>query len=310
VIQMGDAVSEIWLWLPLLWCLHVQDVNKVITDSPSDAPAAAKLKAELDEMWRKHLEQLVRQQKQQQQQQTSPLKETVDADATLAGSDAGHAGADGGPDSSARDSNDGCAVLPVQRHAIVIDETDGSESTEEAEEEGEEEQEASAELQQQSVSAAGEDHLPTASQSSAVAGAGQRAAQHILQHLTAPRSSQDFCKTAKMLDATQPGGHQQLGQYVKLLHPGSYKAVFKRDLSEQALQHIVAGLAVLVMDEPSFVGHALLQLTQVERFNIVLHMVLASKTGQRLKSQLQLVMQQLQDAGQEVADLKRLYRLP
>eukprot|EP00775_Hariotina_reticulata_P001727 gene1727-2070_t len=199
--------------------------------------------------------------------------------------------------------------LPCFDWCIVeIDETDGSESADE----GQEEQAAvpSAELQQQSANAADQRNLQMASSSISVTGAGQRAAQHIVQHLTPPRSSQDFCKTAKMLDAMQPTGQQQLGQYVKLLQPASYKNLFKRDLSEQALQYMVAGLAVLVMDEAAFVQHALLQLAEVERFNIVLHMVLASKAGQSLKAQLQLVMQQLQDAGQEVAGLKRLYRLP
>lgn len=145
---------------------------------------------------------------------------------------------------------------------------------------------------------------------SAVA-ATQRLVQQLAQkQASPPRTAAEFINAAKVLSAAakdhSSGSSDALGQYVRQLDPAKYKAVFKRELSEGVMRWLVQGLQAIVGQEPQFVAHSLLQLSQVERFGMVLHMAAANKGT---KAALQELLDELEAAGQDMASLRALYKL-
>lgn len=124
-----------------------------------------------------------------------------------------------------------------------------------------------------------------------------------------PKTATEFIAAAKLLSAkgsSGGGSSQALGQYVRQLDPAKYKAVFKRELSEGLIRWLVQGLQALVGQEPQFVAAALLQLSQVERFSMVLPMAAANKGT---KAALQALLDALAAAGQDMAPLRAVYKL-
>jgi hypothetical protein len=68
----------------------------------------------------------------------------------------------------------------------------------------------------------------------------------------------------------------------------------------------VQGLQALVGEDPQFVAQALLQLSTVERFGMVLPMAAANKAT---TAALQGLLDKLAAAGQDMAPLKAVYKL-
>jgi len=151
--------------------------------------------------------------------------------------------------------------------------------------------------------------------------------------LSAPKTTLEFVTTAKSLlspaataaaaaaaavkgpgrtaaaasNSTQPGQsqqQQQLGQYVRLLEPSRYKAVFKSSMAPEVLQLLLKGLRQVAAEDPAFAQAGLSALTDVARFDIVYPM--ADKATRALAQE---VVQQVAAAGGDVSGLSKKYRL-
>jgi hypothetical protein len=165
-----------------------------------------------------------------------------------------------------------------------------------------------------SAAAAGTAKAPAAAAAAAAPAAAEAATERLVQQLaqkqpSAPKTAVEFITTAKLLSFAAKGGgssSELLGLYVRQLDPAKYKAVFKRDLSEGLIRWLVQGLQALVSQEPQFVAHALLQLSKVERFGMVLPMAAANKGT---KAVLQGLLEKLAAAGVDMTPLRAVYKL-
>jgi hypothetical protein len=321
---------------------RLQDLKQLLADNPSDA-SLQRLVADLKQAYAKQVQQAVQAAQQQGKPQQSDFEfdEVAEEQQAQAGSPAAEAAAA----AAAAEP-----VSHVQRHRIVIEETDGS---------GSEDEEdacfvpaaaaaaATAVQQPQAVRVSDsndrqQDTATTSAQTAVAAAAGQQpsggkaaassvaapngtassvpraaaaASQRLVQQLSAkqpnpPRTATEFISTAKLLSAAKgsssSSSSQGLGQYVRQLDPAKYKAVFKRELSEGLIRWLVQGLQALVGEDPQFVAQALLQLSTVERFGMVLPMAAANKAT---TAALQGLLDKLAAAGQDMAPLKAVYKL-
>jgi hypothetical protein len=308
----------------------LQELKQLLADSPNDV-SLQRLVAEYTQAYAKKVQQAVlAAQQQNKPQQLTEFEEDAAAEqqqvqaATAAG------------------AAEAAAVEPlsqVQHHKILIEETDGSGS--ESDEEDARSAPAAAAAAQQPLSlqqpssvdkvqqdanagpaaaaTGAAEQQPASSKpaaraaevtAAAVPRAAAAATERLVQQLTAkqanpPKTATEFINAAKLLSAAKGGSSQTLGQYVRQLEPAKYKTVFKRELSEGLIRWLVQGLQAIVVQEPEFVAQALLQLSHVERFAMVLPMAASNKAT---KAALQGLLDKLAAAGQDMAPLKAAYK--
>jgi hypothetical protein len=321
------------LLLSALLCL--QEAKQLLADSPNDA-SLQRLLAELKQAYAKQVEQAVQAAKQQDKPQQSMFEE----EQNLEQQQRKQQGSAAGPAAAAAE-----AVTRVQHHRIVIEDGSESDSEEEdnlqpaaavqqapqhengsnGQQSGSAAASAAAPAAQKESSggriappaaaaAHGTAKAPTAALTAAVPAAAEAATERLVQQLaqkqpSAPKTAVEFITTAKLLSTAAKGGgssSEALGLYVRQLDPATYKAVFKRDLSEGLIRWLVQGLQALVSQEPLFVQQALLALSKVERFGMVLPMAAANKGT---KAALQGLLDKLIAAGVDMATLRAVYKL-
>ncbi len=88
------------------------------------------------------------------------------------------------------------------------------------------------------------------------------------------------------------------------MQPQIYRALYKQALESQHLQQQAACLAACAAEDPAFALGSLRGMAEVQRFGMVV-MQLRRQDKQALGE----VMAQLEGAGQDVAELRRLYKL-
>lgn len=315
------------------WLL--QDTKELQGLSPNDT-AAQKLHSELSAAYRQQLARIVAAQQQQtQEEQQEPESSTKSA--------AAEAGTAGGADAAAEPTAAAAEVMPkVRFQRIVITESDGSGSDSDGDDSSDEGElllelpggmpgthQAAAAAAQTTAAAKPAAKVPMQHHSApaaaaAAAGSSKPAPQRVL---TAPKTTLEFVTTAKSLlspaataaaaavkgpgrttaaasNSTQPGQQQQLGQYVRLLEPSRYKAVFKSSMAPEVLQLLLKGLRQVAAEDSAFAQAGLSALTEVARFDIVYPMA-----DKATKALAQEVVQQVAAAGGDVSGLSRKYRL-
>lgn len=135
----------------------------------------------------------------------------------------------------------------------------------------------------------------------AVAAAASRAASALAHKVPElPKTAVDFQRALQGL-ASEP--ERQLEYFLKV-RPGSYKQVFKASLEAPAFAQVAACLLRAVEADAGFALESMRALAQVPRFDM-----LAMQLGKGPKQALAQVIDKLQGAGEDVAALRKKYKL-
>jgi hypothetical protein len=137
--------------------------------------------------------------------------------------------------------------------------------------------------------------------------AAKALAQLSAQPPKVPRTALDFERACKSLLHGKPlaGGGQappEFCSYVQAIPPGSYREVFKSQLTPAMIGYLVAGLGTADAASLEFAEAALRELSGVQRCG-----VLAAGVSKQTKQQLRALFSQLGAVGRDVGQLQKLF---